>query len=201
MKIRPISFKPFMVSALLDGTKIQSRRALKQPKRKDGAKLIPELLQQIGIGKACPYGEPGDQLWVREPWRVREDMDTLKPSEIIPGTRVVYETEGHLCFGKLRKSIFMPRWASRLLLEIDSLKIERLNDITEHDAKKEGVKLYKHIPGKISPAAYMDYRRPNSENNFFDSARGSYFSLWESINGDGQWGENPWVWVINFRRV
>jgi hypothetical protein len=66
MTARPILMSAPMIRALLDGRKTQTRRELKQPKRKDGAKLLPELLQQIGVGCACPYGQPGDLLWVRE---------------------------------------------------------------------------------------------------------------------------------------
>lgn len=131
----------------------------------------------------CPYGKPGDRLWVRESWRSTGDggrCDAMPPRKMQPHT-VWYESDGYQlieeCAGKLRPSIFMPRWASRITLEVTGVRVERLKDISEADAIAEG------------PAQHPD------------GPWHAYRSLWTLINGPGSWAANPWVWVIEFKVV
>lgn len=191
-----------MVRALLDGSKSQTRRIVKLTTARDGcargmAKLrnntATPLRDGIGlvwtpyagaerdqpmppetVSECCPYGQPGDTLWVRETffdttgeWKPRYQY-RANGTDLLPGW-------------KWSPSIFMPRPASRITLEITSVRVERLNDISEEDARAEGCD-WKNTP-------------------HFGNSRLAYRSLWESINGPGSWDANPWVWMIQFRRV
>lgn len=180
MEEKPILFTGEMVRAVLDGRKTQTRRVIKPQPGLLGPKDIPLLLYY------CPYGQPGDRLWVRESWSVDMSMDHLKPSDV-PEDSIVYyrantdkdwerQSTGQV-MGKKRPSIFMPRWASRINLEITDIRVERVQDITEEDAKAEGVDWY--------PAMRA--------NRLFQS-------LWDSINAKRgyAWDVNPWVWVVEF---
>jgi hypothetical protein len=216
MKERGILFSKPMVLALLDGRKTQTRRIVKpQPiwlPEVSGAELIgPFMWPRGALGQQCgepitklPYGQPGDRLWVRETWQGpilecdehfdqwRESPDMFKK----PGFCVYRATDTLDAIdddGKelgWRPSIHMPRWASRIDLEITSVRVERLQKISEEDAVAEG------IGGDF--ANYTSFQ-PNVSS--FAFAKDSYRSLWESINGPGSWDENPWVWVLEFRRV
>ena len=222
MKERPIPFSAPMVRAVLNGTKTQTRRVVKPvgdddcfvlqdygdgwwPYRSDDG----ESSLKIGmeIPHSCPYGQPGDRLWVREAWRVPAEFDRVKPSDLhapsngLLGTPVVYETTRHesVQFGKLRPGMFMPRWASRITLEVISVRVERLQEISRDDAEAEGIE--RTGPGITYPfrdylAGPDDWRR-----RFYPRAIDSYRSLWEQINGQGSWEANPWVWVVEFRRL
>ena len=124
----------------------------------------------------------GDHLWVRESWRAPREFDAVAPRDIPPGTDVWYEAQDKVPFhpsnfGKLRPSIFMPRSLSRITLEVTGVRVERLQDISEADARAEGTP----FP--------------------FGGWVGGYQKLWESINGPGSWEANPWVWVVEFKRV
>lgn len=179
----PILFSAPMVQAILAGTKTQTRRVIKpQPK-----------LLKSGYSKSrnecqpkCPYGLKGHRLWVRE---------TAKLISVGPGTTrgVYYPADGEMgdvhFYEKPEKAkdmkpsrntpgIHMPRWASRILLEIKDIRLERLNDITLDDCKAEG----------IASTCDADYVQ-------------AYQKLWNRLNGSGAWGINPWVWVIEFNRV
>ena len=189
MKERPILFSAPMVRAILDGHKTQTRRVVK------GVALA--WLTPHGFGKEfvalpenqfCPYGYPGDRIWVRETHAPQPDcwgawdnwmlLDKKGPKPIIH-----YAADGgDPWIDRWRPSIHMPRWASRITLEVTGVRIERLNDISEEDANAEGVQHSLHLQGG----------RYASEN---------YAHLWWQINGDGAWELNPWVWVVEFRRV
>ncbi len=223
-----IIFKGEMIRAILDGRKTMTRRPIKfclneyheigNPRRllgdwplskisrfKDGL-LSYEYQSDVDDSKyseiKCPYGQPGDRLWVRETWRIasinhsteyqfytvqfKEGFGVLphpQPDKslffplIVKDNLVLGETG--IAFGKWRPSIFMPRWASRILLEIVNVKVERLQDICEEDAHKEGIL---NRPCEIGPI-------------------GEFADLWESIYGPGSWELNPWVWVIEFERI
>ncbi|MDT3707447.1 MAG: hypothetical protein ROZ09_11515 [Thiobacillus sp.] len=207
MKEHPILFSAPMVRALLAGTKTQTRRVVKvQPADlwPDGVecssaarglfRVLPSDVQaNIGarglmyaagcqsVGPiACPYGQPGDRLWVRETWGPCDGGACYRVSErdgVLP--------DG----GKWRPSIYMPRWASRITLEIVSVRVERLQDISEEDAKAEGCEPTSMGPNGIR----LDVRQPTYRNG--------YAQLWNEINGPGSWEANPWVWVIEFKRV
>lgn len=194
MTERHILCKAHEVRAILSGTQTQLRRAVKRtvegsPFRSDWI----ELPGKIGIRTPpCSYGAPGDRLWVRETWRASELFDATKPSDWNKGSVPVrYEADdarsggwaGHGYGGKRRPSIHMPRWASRITLEITGVRVERLQDISEADARAEGAAHHN------SPAAMLTgYRQ-------------GYRLLWMSINGPGSWAANPWVWVLEFRRL
>ena len=191
MKERGMLFNGAMVRALLDGRKTQTRRI---------AKVTPDQCEDIGIFDAehsCPYGQPGDRIWVRETWRTDASLDNRAPRDF-SGWPVKYEADGevlgHGSFfgspdGKTRVNMHMPRWASRILLEIVSVRVERLQDISESDARSEGITINdQHKTGYCTG----EYLPPSVR---------AYRDLWESIGGAGSWDINPWVWCINFRRI
>ncbi len=203
MKTRPIIFSGPMIRAILSGAKTQTRRVVSPaPPESVRAELCNCPPGSWGSpGKEfhfcreglnphwqwhlpCRYGMRGDSLWVREPWRVSRTHDATPPRDLPPKTMTVFfEAGGTVAnqengmwerddfdlnglpewVGKLRPSIHMPRWASRLTLEIIGVRVERLQDITEADAIAEGA----------MPA----------------------------INGDGSWAINPWVWVLEFKKL
>jgi hypothetical protein len=196
MKERPILFSAPMVRALLDGRKTQTRRVIKpQPEMKDfGNGLMPWM--PIGGVNAdrwpCPYGEPGDILRVRETaWErpertirmMRDGADTWPPY-VYDADGISEEEHAQLkAWGwKRRPSIHLPRLGSRIKLEITAIRVERLQDISEADSFAEG------IPGELLHRAQ-------------GWAPGAYRFLWEQINGPDSWTENPWVWVIEFKRI
>lgn len=221
MKERPILFSAPMVRALLAGTKTQTRRVVKpQPtagmwedafKRlgtHDATPTVTMTGPHGGIGvtrkgdqfKAtayvipnirCPYGQPSDRLWVRETWRAHKAFDLAAPNELPKINGIHYEADEKPRFwdyGKIRPSIHMPRWASRITLEITGVRVERLNEISEEDAKAEGCEPSKRVElNDRSPCYTAPYR-----------------DLWQTINGidnPAAWERNPWVWVIEFKRV
>jgi len=201
MKERPILFNGAMVRALLDGTKTQTRRVVKpQPSASsDSAILGPDSVWRFShptlrgpVSHAtddvrCPYGQPGDRLWVRETW-----THPLHHSHPIALYRATDESAAlaHLDFDRWIPSIHMPRWASRITLEVTDVRVERLNDCSEMDAMAEGMPFNASAVGTPTPGA-----RPGP------SAIAAYRGLWESINGAGSWELNPWVWVLGFKRL
>ena len=177
MNERPILFSGPMVRAILADLKTQTRRVVKAPRSVawDG-RLSPPIDQ-------CPYGTAGSKLWVRETW-----ADTMGD----PPT-AVYRADGerhpasHL---KWTPSIHMPRWASRLTLEIVNVRVERLQEISEADAKAEGDK---------NP---FDGHLHNDGTPIESSAVLRFKCLWDSINAKrAPWASNPWVWVVEFRKA
>ena len=143
---------------------------------------------------ACPYGAPGDRLWVRETWRTERRFDSVAPKAVPPRSLIQHAEEepepNHGVYGKTRPSIFMLRWASRITLEIVAVRVERLQDISEQDAISEGID---GIRDEWS-GSFCDFDESLSDKSL-------YGILWESINGPGSWALNPWVWVIGFRRL
>lgn len=202
MKERPILFSAPMVRALLAGTKTQTRRAVKpQPRILAGELLCwkDDALTDDQMGKRCPYGQPGDRLWVRETFMdmlgtgVEHRPDPRGPlqryayaSDHQPGS---YGDEARKSYGlRWKPSIHMPRAASRITLEITGVRVERLQDISESDAQAEGCSLECMTPtGDDSGSAIY--------------GPGGYLALWESINGVESWAANPWIWVVEFKRV
>lgn len=242
MKERTILFSAPMVNAILEGRKTQTRRAVKcdytmaaansygcEPildkkvsRLKDGSigrKMIgaicginsgPTLNECIEM--FCPYGKPGDRLWVKETWYSPAMTDEL----------LGYAADGdypHGCTYRKRRSIFMPRAFSRITLEVTGVRVERLQEISEADAMAEGVE-------SLESEAHCDRERFDHAlcgncgglrlHNGFGTNYGVIFDidcaqcdthakryrwLWESINGPGSWDANPWVWVIEFKRV
>lgn len=147
---------------------------------------------------------------MRETFRFTDDIDGREVLEFqAGGTRLIARTNDglpssvhgeHRCTSilpKWRPSIHMPRWASRITLEITSVKVERLRDISEEDAEAEGVE-------QDSFGHWFDYSLPTNYReavSSFSTASASFMSLWNSINGKGSWESNPWVWAISFRRL
>ena len=193
MKERPILFSCHEVIAIRDGRKNQARRIVKpQPKR------IP-----------CPYGQPGDRLWVRETWRSFGDSSAIRPA-VPHSCQVRYEADcvtewrpvpegarGVYCGELKRRSpIHMPRWASRITLELTGVRIERLQDISKADAIAEGI--------ERDAAEFKNYDDSCDEFPWLGgvgAAKLSYKTLWEFIHGPGSWEANPFVWVLEFKEV
>lgn len=213
VKERPILFSGEMVRAILEGRKTQTRRVVKpQPPHwtwtsvkayAEAQGLTQEVPSLRGPDegywiKPSPYGQPGDRLWVRETFYCDRSPTPKTPEEI---AEVTAEDSGYLFYradgepkweegGKTpwKPSIHMPRWASRLTLEVVNVRVERLQDICEADAKAEGVTL----------AMQEELGNPGGLN-WWQSLRQGYRVLWESINGPGSWEANPWVWVVEFK--
>ncbi|EAA7570942.1 hypothetical protein FQO85_22510 [Salmonella enterica] len=203
MKERGMIFNAEMVSAILSGRKTQTRRPIKWKQtrfteiaERDDGSLWPwaEDCERGGdIWFACPYGEIGDRIWVRETFRVHSratDVATLvyRASVRNSWTEQTHRVPVAVCNKpatpeKWTPSIHMPRWASRILLEITDVRVERLRDLNEEDAKSEGIT---PSAGGVLPG--WEYRI-----NFRD--------LWMDIYGTDNWEANPWVWVIEFKRV
>jgi hypothetical protein len=210
MAEHPILFTGPMVRAILAGEKNQTRRLWQMPKGlvwyHSGAcrgEETGDLCDPTGPGwctvdeVVCRYGRPGDQLWVREtgwerPFRtakmLREGADTWGPYYYDADGITPADAEQFKAWGfKRNASIHMPKWACRIRLEITSVRVERLQDISYADAYDEGVVEW--------ASAVM------RDGNKFSSAPAAYKALWESINGPGSWALNPWVWVISFKRL
>jgi len=231
MKERPILFSGAMVRALLDGSKTQTRRIAPIEKLQitpygdgfvswsvrfskaikgvlashSGGNLTEEQARRIIASQFCPHGAPGDRLYVRETW--------AQPMSLDPGP-TVYRADYPACvptgFVNIppvdsitwKPSIHMPRTLSRITLEVTGVRVERLQDIDENGAIAEGVERVTHKP--IWPTfeekhywrGYMNHERANR-----DTAIDSFNSLWRSINGPESWDANPWVWVVEFKRV
>jgi hypothetical protein len=191
MAERGILFSAPMVRAILAGTKTQTRRVVKpQPERDHRGVMMWPLGPHRRIGfegkdvhpdlhEYCPYGVPGDRLWVREAWRAPSCIDDLMPSEIPAGYSISFTANGGQQYnGRPRPGMFMPRWASRITLEVTGVRVERLQDIRDDEAIAEGCT----GDGLIDPSE-------------------EYAALWDSINGRGAWATNPWVWCVSFRRL
>jgi hypothetical protein len=219
MKERPIPFSAPMVRAILSGTKTQTRRALKvQPLGEPyagQASLTKSMSRPVFYAAwdqpaadgstccICPYGVPGDRLWVREAWRADGVFDVLPPRDIPPGSGVEFEADrfGGVMDGKLRPGMFMPRWASRIALEVTGVRVERLQDIGEADASAEGIVCRRVGTGDHRTGCRDAYGLACNDSAHATSAVQAYADLWEQINGPGSWDANPWVWCIEFRRV
>ena len=220
MKERPILFSGPMVRALLGGTKTQTRRVVKpQPdsthsgfpywniggyraawcrSAEDGGPLVP------ANPLPCPYGQPGDRLWVRETWFPDPPNDGSWPYTSWAGCREGqiaavperFRRPAFCCYGaswphggmRWTPSIHMPRWASRITLEVTGVRVKRLREISEADAKAEGA------PFELSP--------PDSVRlGAVASHLGGFQRIWQTINGPDNWEANPLVWAIEFKRI
>lgn len=225
MKERGMIFNSEMVRAILDGRKTQTRRIMKvQPESNQlGLLLITDSTKHSDIGKyhwaesnatgnhvrsklfSSPFGAVGERIWVREAYRFPASLDDVSPTGVgemavatgyrKPWAPTFYEFTGTFSdgwkgfetppkvsdAGKLRPSIHMPRWASRILLEITDVRVERLKSISDRDALREGCSAADMKSG--------------------DCVADVFARLWASIYGAESWNANPWVWVIEFKRV
>lgn len=178
MKSRPILFSAPMVRALLAGSKTQTRRVFKGTTEFKGP-YNPAYLEMHkghkGWASICPYGQPGDRLWVRE---------TFSDDWVDLGHPVQYRADGEMdsemwaAGVRWRPSIHMARKYCRIELEITGVRVERLNDISVEDCRAEGIEFRVEVP-----------------------TRQQFQRLWESINGEKSWADNPWVWVIEFKNL
>lgn len=202
---RPILFSGPMVRALLEGRKTQTRRVAKltagaHVKEVGGHRRWhpgdPDAVQ------ACPYGGPGTALWVRESHAVLRAGD-LDGS----GRDIRYRADDPDAPVTWCPSIHMPRWASRITLEVESVRIERLHAITEEDAVAEGVEREDlpsdpdnfHPPGSFG---YVTGSVPFPEGHIYPTAREAFAALWDTINGKrAPWSANPWVWALALKVV
>ncbi|ERO65524.1 hypothetical protein [Pseudomonas piscis] len=206
IKERPILFSAPMVRAILEGRKKVTRRAVTpQPEvrevdmigpmltfknKRGGHWLYPNAKAQIIAD--CPYGQPGDRLWVREAWVADAQVNAVAPRDLSQGEPIRYPADGSarqtgcamITPGKSRPSIHMPRWACRILLEITEVRVERLQEITPSQCIAEGA-----------------WRIEDKALGRGHEAVAAFQGLWTSINGDESWSANPWVWVVEFRRV
>lgn len=228
MKERPILFSAPMVRALLAGTKTQTRRVVK-PMRGWGERFPickPEGMaaghevwwwdgefERVGVSQSCPYGVPGDRLWVREAWSFIGQQGIFDLNQAMPGNcKPIYRADGGES-DRWWPSIHMPRWASRLTLQITDVRVERLNDISEADAMAEGV--YRVDPDAadieagctpddfvfMAPGVRQGWgmnRIERARDQWWPTAAGAYRLVWDHINGPGSWAANPWVWAVSF---
>ena len=223
MKERGMIFNGEMVRAILDGRKTQTRRPVKFPvhDKNLGCELAGnELAGELSAGNYLnsAFGKPGDRIWVREAFRVHSratDVATLvyKASERNSWTEQTHRVPVAVCNKpatpeKWTPSLHMPRWASRILLEITGVRVERLNAISEEDAQREGVhtEVWDQTVVARNYAARDEFFQFWSEDmphyvEMNQLYRSSFRSLWESIYGEESWKANGWVWVISFKRV
>lgn len=211
MKERPILFSAPMVKAILNGTKTVTRRTVKLPNGcvfgnvYDGQIIDTKHQNMLGhdiefpIDELhCPYGQVGDQLWVREAWRQAYPKTSYSNG-------IIYRADAAKALGmdeysnrhKWKPSIHMPRWASRIQLEITGVRVERLNDISGDDAIAEGsffgsCQCWPKPKTPIESAMRQTWCRKHGYE---------FKHLWESINGAGSWDLNPWVWVVEFKVI
>ena len=205
MKEHPILFNGEMVRAILDGRKTQTRRVIKPQ---------PAWIEQVGDGEVilykrrvdeselnekdeifCPYGQPGNHLWVRETWAKNiagcPDGISYRADHIDP------HGDGPANPMKWTPSIHMPRWASRITLEVVSVRVELVNEISEEDAEAEG------IEWQANEYGVYQWKIPGDKDGWFDYVEDAFSWIWDSINakrGYG-WDANPFVWVISFKKV
>ena len=201
MTERPIPFKGEMVRAILDGRKTQTRRVMKVQPWPDSLVTVehyhPTVINRHGdmqpgkeifgahwddgeFGLRCPYGPPGDTLWVRETWAPLPGCVVLNVAFYRADTIATPEDV------RWRPSIRMPRWASRITLRITDIRVERLQSVSHEDCEAEG------CPGGHGSIPGYPYSATPREH---------FQTLWNKINGPDAWDENPWVWVISFESV
>jgi hypothetical protein len=254
---RPILFSAEMVRAILDGRKTQTRRVIKPQPPAEAESVCRQLYSQEApefdgawtwwAGKPqkpitrplfCPYGQPGDTLWVRESlyiwgfwrkdglrknglpsWRFEEVGQRADPD---PDLGLIGSAHvRHLLKFWLRPSIHMPRWASRITLRITDIRVERLHDVSEDDARAEGCEarpfpepwwqgyrdlgdgqlFHQQAVGDTAPDWMIEPKKMPPTPWLDQSARDGFRSIWMGLHGPGAWDENPWVWVISFERV
>lgn len=224
----PVIFNEEMVRAILDGRKTQTRRVIKLSHER--GMLNPVVRGRNGeissvscrlAPTLCPFGQPGDLLWVRETWALLGNEDGCyvdwndnlckgdeksaariyrASCEQRPGDYGLWSipddadwkphTDDHKFEGAWRPSIHMPRWACRILLEITNVRVERLNSISQADAIAEGM-----------PPSHPSIDAVSRDLGYPDFSRSAFAQLWQSLYGEESWQANPWVWVVEFKRV
>lgn len=216
MKERPILFRGEMVRAILEGRKTQTRRVIKpQPN------LTPSgMMNWKGLLKgrttptlengefefidewvsSCPYGQPGDRLWVRETIIIQVGHKGRYKAD---GVWFSFPKDYEVNYDKKTiPSIFMPRWASRIMLGITNIRVEKLQEITEEDAEREGIEIMQR-PASVGGGTRYFAPASGDRPPYWEYSAGTAFMyLWDSINGKKYpWSSNPWVWVIEFKKL
>jgi hypothetical protein len=226
---RPISFTSESLRGIEEERKSQTRRVMYPQPSSPGPfqkhLTNPHFWQAGAASFKCPYGIPGDRLWVREVWARVEPFPQVLEKYGMPvdwrlkrnpemlaywRKRIIYlkdfpgrkpeECGRGASDNRWRSPVTLPRWASRMLLEVTEIRIERLQAISEADAIAEGVEKLGEFPN-ITPWRNYLVQQPAGARNFSTPIR-SYVSLWDAINGrKNPWTANPWVWVVSFRRI
>lgn len=233
IKERPILFSAPMVRAILEDRKTVTRRPVKggQIPTEDTSIPVGDRQRWSAIGQRdprygfcvfgsteaecareleeyapCPYGKPGDRLWVRETTEADYANGAVLSRYAADREPVLYagcgdpEYNGSVAHWnyprRSRPSIHMQRWASRVLLEITAVRVERLQDISEEQARAEGVRLMRDDSG-----TWVSREGPGKLVTPWPTAKEAFSDLWNSINGPNAWDANPWVWVVEFKRV
>lgn len=207
-KISNILMQPEMALATLEGRKKVTRRLnglgeINKRPNDFGAPIYDKSDGRFVFTAECgsaaqhrvkpPYGAPGDLVWVRERWQTRQSMDHIKPSDLpIYGEILHFAGASETWGSKIRPSIFMPRWASRMTLIVTDVRLERLQDIGKDSSIDEGI---------YYSAFYDGYVSDKEGRCFSNDPVDSFAKLWESINGEGSWASNPWLWVVEFEPV
>lgn len=207
MKERPILFSAPMVRSILEDRKTQTRRVMKT-QYVNVAKLDPYTEEMLL--RHCPYGQIGDRLWVKETWtgtwaQIGNDVHLAYAADGSEGCRGAPDSyvlpKAAARPGFWVTPLFMPRWASRITLEITDMRAQRLQDITEEDAKAEGAAEICDLCGN-SPEAEAHWACETDDDPEI-SHRAGFRRLWDTINGQRGhgWEVNDWVWVPTFKRV
>lgn len=214
-----ILFKPDMIQAIVEGRKTQTRRL-------DGLKEINQNPEgwEVDIWhfdsrgyRQWQFNKPrefkvvkpryhiGQTLYIKEPWATMAIFDNLSPKELKKGSPLWFtDTDADApsgCgwdMGKPRSPMFLMEWMTRNFIQITDVRPERLQDITEDDAVKEGIRMTDPKDGEFI-AHYNSTKHPASFN--FTTARQAYSELWDEINGESSWSSNPWVWVYSFKLI
>ena len=215
VKERPILFSAPMVRAILEGRKTVTRRPVKvQPRSRadigsygKGQPFIrnPDVTK---LNPECPLGKPGERLYVRETCFINDYREACVPVDERESCEIHYRADGIPDFEgeeeliRWRPSIHMPRWASRILLEVTDVRVERLQDISEGQAVDEGL-VWEGVKDGQTYWNHTDHRYPPGSHQQFSvsgtDAVSAFRDLWNSTSGD--WDANPWVWVVEFKRV
>ncbi len=215
MNEHPILFSGPLVRAILAGQKTVTRRLVRWPLLgpSDGRKrrvYTPDDLTDINAiaGKFCPYGARRDRLWVRETWQAME-IDGVKVCAFrasCPGDAFNFAGPAGVRLvdvKRWRPSIFMPRDFSRITLEVEDVRVERLHDLTEEDAVAEGIRPWRLGGDRVRFAELREGGDPAVPwDEMSDTARARFELLWQKINGKrAPWASNPWVWRVAFKRT
>jgi hypothetical protein len=217
MTERGILFKGRLVRRILAGAKTQTRRIIKPSWSRCLDLDEDDDRERARIG--CPYGAPGDRLWVKETWQTASSLDKFSPSKIAehckqagysnPWAPILYAADGHKInasvlpdfgggWGKTRVSIHMPRWASRITLDVVRVRVERVQDISEADSIAEGVASALIPADEYGPVRVGYCAEDDGKCGLATTARKVFVDLWKSVHGPEGWDANPFVWVIEF---